>query len=49
VGDRIIIANKANGEEIKKVCKFCLILPDDLMADRWVKAVGKIKVISLKN
>ena len=48
VGDRIIIANRANGQEIKKGGKFCLVLPDDFMADRWVKAVEKIEVISFK-
>ena len=45
-GGRIIIADKANGQSIKKGGKFCLILPDDLMADRWVKAVKKIEIIS---
>ena len=47
-GGRIIIADKANGQSLKRGGKFCLILPDDLMADRWVKAVKKIEIISFK-
>ncbi len=47
VGERIIVANRANGQKIKKGGKFCLILPDDLMADRWVKAMEKVEVISM--
>lgn len=47
LGERIIIADKVNGQPIKEGGKFCLILPDDLMADRWVKAVQRIDVISI--
>ena len=47
-GERIIVADSVDGQPIKKGGLFCLILPDDLMADRWVKAVNKIEVISFK-
>ena len=48
-GQRIILADQADGSPIKTNGKFILILPDDLMADREVKAVARIEVISLSN
>ena len=46
-GNRIIVAEKRDGKPIDSCGKFILVLPDDLMADREVKAVCKIDVISL--
>lgn len=46
-GQRIIIADKMNNEPLKESGRFVLITPDDLSADRWVKAVAKIEVIRL--
>lgn len=43
-GQRIIIADEKDGKPIAKDGKFMLILPDDLAADREVKAVAKIEV-----
>lgn len=48
-GERIILADKKNGKPIAKNGKFVMILPDDLMADRNVKAVKRIQVISLED
>jgi precorrin-4 methylase/DMSO/TMAO reductase YedYZ molybdopterin-dependent catalytic subunit len=47
-GRSIIIADVVSDAPIKDKGRFILIFPDDLMADRWVKAVEKIEVISLK-
>lgn len=47
-GRNIIIADTAEGQPLKENGKFIALLPDDLSADRWVKAVNKIEVISLK-
>ncbi len=46
-GQKIIIADKCNGHPLQKDGKFILVLPDDLFADRWVKAVAKIEVIEV--
>lgn len=43
-GQRIIIADEQDGKPIAKDGKFLLILPDDLAADREVKAVATIEV-----
>jgi precorrin-4 methylase len=48
LGDRIILADKMDGKPLKQGGRFFLIPPDDLMADRDVKAVEKIEVLSLK-
>ncbi len=48
-GHNIIIADRLSGHPIEEKGKFMLIFPDDLMADRWVKAVEKIEVISLQD
>ncbi|MDQ7786139.1 MAG: hypothetical protein RDU01_00870 [Thermodesulfovibrionales bacterium] len=47
-GRNIIIADRADDQPLKKNGKFIAVLPDDLSADRWVKSVEKIEVISLK-
>ena len=47
-GKRIVIADREQDMPLKKNGKFILVLPDDLSADREVKAVSKIEVISLK-
>jgi hypothetical protein len=47
-GRNIIISDRVGDQPIEKNGKFIAILPDDLAADRWVKAVEKIEVISLK-
>ena len=46
-GERMMIADGVADQPILKGGKFILILPDDLMADRWVKAVEKVQVIPL--
>jgi hypothetical protein len=46
-GGRFIIADKVSGEPLRKDGKFIMVEPDDLAADRWVKAVAKIEVIRL--
>ncbi|WP_028322486.1 hypothetical protein [Desulfatiglans anilini] len=46
-GERMIIADHRNGEPLDKDGKFMFVPPDDLMADRDIKAVEKIQVISL--
>ena len=47
-GRNIIIADRADDKPLEKNGKFIAVLPDDLSADRWVKAVEKIEVIKLK-
>jgi precorrin-4 methylase len=47
-GKRIVIADREQGELLKRNGKFMLVLPDDLHADRYVKAVSKIETVSLK-
>ena len=47
-GERMVVADRMNGQPIKKNGKFFFVPPDDLMADRDVKAVQKIEVISVK-
>lgn len=42
------MADRMHQAPIKQGGKFFLIPPDDLMADRDVKAVEKIEVISLR-
>jgi len=46
--DRILVASERDGKPIKEGGKFIMVLPDDLLADREVKAVRKIEVISLE-
>jgi hypothetical protein len=47
-GRNIIIADRADNQPLQENGKFIALLPDDLSADRWVKAVEKIDVIRLK-
>jgi precorrin-4 methylase len=47
-GKSIMIADQMANQPVKKDGKFKLILPDDLSADRTVKAVNKIEVKTLK-
>ena len=47
-GERMIIAERINNKPLIEGGKFLLAAPDDLMADRWVKAVEAVDVISLQ-
>ncbi len=46
--DRILVASERDGKPIKENGKFIMVVPDDLFADREVKAVRRIEVISLE-
>jgi len=46
-GRRILLADRLEGRPIAEGGRFQLILPDDLWADRWVKAVSRIRAFSL--
>lgn len=45
-GKEIIAADRVNGEPLRENGMFILVCPHDLAADRWIKAVDKIKVIT---
>jgi precorrin-4 methylase len=47
LGDRILISESIDKKSAKDR-KFTLVIPDDLAADRMVKTVSKIEVVSLK-
>lgn len=47
-GQEIFVADTVNNAPLDKNGKFCLILPNDLSADRMVKAVDKIRIMTLK-
>jgi len=47
-GKNIIIGDMMAGEKVKKRGRFFLVTSDDLSADRHVKSVQKIEVISLR-
>ncbi|MDL1964660.1 MAG: hypothetical protein LWW98_10105 [Deltaproteobacteria bacterium] len=47
-GERMIVADRINGQPIEKGGKFVLVQPGDLMADRHVKSIKKIEVISVR-
>ncbi|WP_028323779.1 hypothetical protein [Desulfatirhabdium butyrativorans] len=47
-GERLLIAERINGQPIEKGGRFFFVPPDDLLADRDVKALEKIEVISVK-
>jgi precorrin-4 methylase len=47
-GKSILIADHIADEPIDEEGKFKLLLADDLAADRWVKAVEKIEVVTFK-
>jgi len=46
-GERIIMADKIGQKPLKDGGRFLLLPPDDLAADRDVKAVNKIEIISM--
>ncbi len=46
-GERVTIVDAVNNEPPEQDGRFIMILPDDLMADRWVKAVELIEWIPL--
>jgi precorrin-4 methylase len=48
-GEHIMIADSAKGKPLKENGKFLLVAPDDLAADRMIKAVSAIEVVSLKS
>ena len=45
-GERIVVADRLNGRPIEENGKFLLVPPDDLAADRTVKAVERIEVVN---
>jgi DMSO/TMAO reductase YedYZ molybdopterin-dependent catalytic subunit len=47
-GKRMLLADQENGRPIEKGGRYYLVVPDDLLADRWVKAVQTIEKIQLK-
>jgi precorrin-2 methylase len=47
-GKSIMVADQVAHQPVTKDGKFKLILPDDLSADRTIKAVNKIEVVTLK-
>ena len=47
-GERMIVADRMNGKPIEGNGKFFFVPPDDLLADRDVKSLQQIEVISLK-
>ena len=47
-GQDIIVADMVDDKPIKENGKFMVVMPHDLSADRWVKAVDRIEAISLK-
>jgi precorrin-2 methylase len=44
-GKNIILADRLAGKPIDKLGKFVVVVPDDLSADRWVRAVEKIEIV----
>jgi len=42
--NRSLLADRIDQEAIRKNGRFILFIPDDLSADRWVKAVDKIEI-----
>ena len=47
-GDRLLVADQVNGKLAKQGGAFILSAPDDFLANREVKALSKIEVISLR-
>ena len=43
-----MIADRVNNQPISKGGRFVMVVPDDLMADRYVKAVCNINVLEIK-
>lgn len=48
-GERILVADRFNGNTLNKGGKFLLIPVDDLAADRNIKAIDKIEIVHLKS
>jgi hypothetical protein len=48
-GERILLVDTIDNEPIKENGKFIMMPPDDVMADRWIKAVSKIEWIPLSS
>jgi hypothetical protein len=46
-GERILLVDTIDNEPTKENGKFIMMPPDDVMADRWIKAVSKIEWIPL--
>ena len=44
-GERILLVDTISNEPVKEGGKFIMMPPDDVMADRWIKAVSKIEWI----
>ena len=47
-GGEVMIADSEDNQPLKKNGAFMLVLPNDLAADRWVKSVDRVEVITLK-
>jgi precorrin-4 methylase len=48
LGRRIIVADRLGGKPMEQDGRFQVVLPDDLWADRWVKAAAFIQAVDLK-
>jgi precorrin-4 methylase len=48
LGRRIMVADRKDGRPIEDGGRFQVLLPDDLYADRWVKALARIQVVELE-
>ena len=46
-GNRILITDRSDGRAWENGGRFILVLPDDLMADREVKAISEIEIINI--
>ena len=47
LGERIVVADRLNDQPLEEEGRFLLLPPDDLAADRDVKALDRIEVVSL--
>ncbi len=47
-GKNIMLADRIDAQPIRKMGRFHLVVPDDLSADRWVKAVSGIEIVRIK-
>lgn len=48
-GQRIMIADSSRDRPLKENGRFALVAPDDLAADRMIKAVKEVEVVSLRS
>ncbi len=48
LGQRIMVADRTGGQPIEENGRFEIVLPDDLWADRWVKAPAVLQAVDLK-